>query len=58
MDPPDALYPEDLEIAKDALSGDEASAGVFVLPAGHRTVPGQAVRWACDVDPEVDRHCR
>jgi CHAT domain-containing protein len=30
MDPPDALYPEDLQIAKDALSGDEASAGIFV----------------------------
>jgi hypothetical protein len=30
MDASDALYPEDLLIAKDALSGDEASAGIFV----------------------------
>jgi DNA-directed RNA polymerase specialized sigma24 family protein len=30
MDASDALYPEDLRIAKDALSGDEASAGIFV----------------------------
>src|ERR1700751_3160792 len=30
MDASDALYPEDLRIAKDALSGHEASGGIFV----------------------------
>jgi hypothetical protein len=30
MDAADVLYPEDLQVAKKALSGDEASAGIFV----------------------------